>query len=187
MSRTAHAHPWMALGLILLVFVAFGRPSAPDDTEQLTRVVLEQQMQIKELENAVNARQVVDEVIAGRIDAIDCDLYGLICHGRDRWPVKVTPRSSRSTTRHPLVSAGRAAAPQLDWAALAQCESSGNPRAVSPTGRYRGLYQFDLTTWRAVGGTGDPIDDTPAEQTRRARLLYAERGRAPWPVCGARL
>ena len=71
-----------------------------------------------------------------------------------------------------------------DFAALARCESGGNPRAVNPTGKYRGLYQFDLTTWRGVGGTGDPIDASPAEQTRRARILYQDRGRAPWPYCG---
>ena len=72
----------------------------------------------------------------------------------------------------------------LNWAALAQCEYGGNPRAVSPSGAYRGLYQFDLSTWRSVGGVGDPIDASPAEQTYRAQLLYAQRGRSPWPVCG---
>ncbi len=71
-----------------------------------------------------------------------------------------------------------------DFAALAKCESGGNPRAVSPTGKYRGLYQFDLRTWHGVGGVGDPIDASPAEQTKRARILYNDRGRAPWPYCG---
>ncbi len=58
------------------------------------------------------------------------------------------------------------------------------PACGEPDGKYRGLYQFDLTTWRGVGGTGDPIDASPAEQTRRARILYQDRGRAPWPYCG---
>lgn len=71
-----------------------------------------------------------------------------------------------------------------DFAALAKCESGGNPRAVSPTGKYRGLYQFDLRTWHGVGGVGDPIDATPQEQTKRARILYNDRGRTPWPYCG---
>jgi uncharacterized protein YabE (DUF348 family) len=73
---------------------------------------------------------------------------------------------------------------QPDFAALAKCESGGNPRALNPSGKYRGLYQFDLTTWRGVGGVGDPIDASPAEQTRRARILYNDRGRSPWPYCG---
>lgn len=101
------------------------------------------------------------------------------------------PRASRSAPRvvRPLIGPRRAPTPEtsLDWAALAQCESSGDPRAVSPSGRYEGLYQFDLGTWRSVGGTGHPKNATPAEQTKRARLLYADRGRSPWPVCGVRL
>jgi uncharacterized protein YabE (DUF348 family) len=36
----------------------------------------------------------------------------------------------------------------LNWAALARCESGGNPRAVNPAGYY-GLYQFSAATWRA--------------------------------------
>lgn len=72
----------------------------------------------------------------------------------------------------------------LNWDALARCESGGNPRAVSSTGKYRGLYQFSLTTWRGVGGSGDPIDASPAEQTYRAKILYNRSGRGQWPVCG---
>ncbi|MFI0937923.1 ubiquitin-like domain-containing protein [Streptomyces sp. NPDC021020] len=75
----------------------------------------------------------------------------------------------------------------LDWAALAACESGGRPHAVDPSGRYGGLYQFDVRTWRSMGGRGRPQDASAAEQTLRARRLYAARGTAPWPVCGRRL
>ena len=47
-----------------------------------------------------------------------------------------------------------------------------------------GLYQFDLSTWRGRGGKGNPIDASPAEQTMRAKMLYDDRGRQPWPICG---
>ncbi|RMH71483.1 MAG: transglycosylase, partial [Actinomyces sp.] len=57
-------------------------------------------------------------------------------------------------------------------------------RAVSPSGIYRGAYQFDRQTWRTVGGTGDPAAAPPAEQDARARELYARRGSQPWPICG---
>ena len=60
----------------------------------------------------------------------------------------------------------------------------GDPTAVSSGGLYRGKYQFDPTTWRAVGGSGDPADAPEAEQDMRAARLYAQRGSAPWPVCG---
>jgi uncharacterized protein YabE (DUF348 family) len=72
----------------------------------------------------------------------------------------------------------------LNWAALARCESGGNPRAVSSGGTYRGLYQFSLSTWHGVGGEGDPIDASSSEQTYRAKLLYKRSGRAAWPTCG---
>ena len=69
---------------------------------------------------------------------------------------------------------------------IAQCESGGNPQAVSASGQYRGKYQFDLGTWQSLGGTGDPAAASEAEQDRIAALLYAQRGPAPWPVCGYR-
>jgi resuscitation-promoting factor RpfB len=75
----------------------------------------------------------------------------------------------------------------LNWRALARCESGGNPRAVGGGGRYFGLYQFMLSTWRSVGGRGNPIDASSAEQTYRAKLLYMRRGSSPWGYCGSRL
>jgi uncharacterized protein YabE (DUF348 family) len=71
----------------------------------------------------------------------------------------------------------------LNWAALAQCESGGNPRAVNSAGYY-GLYQFTLSTWASVGGVGNPIEATADEQTYRAQVLYNRSGASPWPVCG---
>jgi hypothetical protein len=68
--------------------------------------------------------------------------------------------------------------------AIAHCESRGNPRAVSAGGTYRGKYQFDLTTWSAVGGRGDPAAAPEFVQDRMAARLYRMRGAAPWPVCG---
>jgi uncharacterized protein YabE (DUF348 family) len=85
------------------------------------------------------------------------------------------------TKQRPYSVAG---ADGLNWGALANCESGGNPRAVSSGGTYRGLYQFTLSTWHGVGGSGDPIDSSSSEQTYRAKLLYKRSGRSPWPVCG---
>ena len=74
-----------------------------------------------------------------------------------------------------------------NWGALAQCESSGNASVVSSNGLYHGLYQFDVQTWRSVGGSGLPSQASPAEQTKRAQILFDQRGSQPWPVCGSRL
>jgi hypothetical protein len=66
---------------------------------------------------------------------------------------------------------------------IAQCESGGNPRAVSPDGTYRGKYQFDQETWEAMGGTGDPAEAPESVQDRLAVKLYKQRGSAPWGRC----
>ncbi len=93
----------------------------------------------------------------------------------------VTEVIAYGTKQRPYSVAG---ADGLNWGALANCESGGNPRAVSSGGQYRGLYQFTIGTWHSVGGDGDPIDASSGEQTYRAKLLYKQRGRSPWPVCG---
>jgi uncharacterized protein YabE (DUF348 family) len=95
---------------------------------------------------------------------------------------KPAPPRQAQTSSAPRQSTG--GADGLNWPALARCESGGNPRAVSPTGKYRGLYQFSLATWRSVGGQGDPIDNSAGEQTYRAKVLYNRSGAGQWPHCG---
>ena len=95
----------------------------------------------------------------------------------------VTQIIGDGTAVRPVRSTG-SSADGLNWGALANCESGGNPRSVSSSGAYRGLYQFSFSTWRSVGGDGDPIDAAPSEQTYRAELLYNRSGRGSWPTCG---
>jgi hypothetical protein len=66
---------------------------------------------------------------------------------------------------------------------IAQCESGGNPGAVSPDGRYRGKYQFSRATWRGLGGRGDPAAAPESVQDAMAAKLLAARGTSPWPNC----
>ena len=66
---------------------------------------------------------------------------------------------------------------------IAECETGGDPRAVSADGRYRGKYQFDRPTWRRLGGRGDPARAPEAEQDRRAAQLLAQSGTSAWPNC----
>ena len=72
----------------------------------------------------------------------------------------------------------------LNWAALADCESGGNPQAVNSAGPYYGLYQFSQPTWESVGGSGLPTENSASEQTYRAQILYNRSGAGQWPVCG---
>ncbi|WP_419995634.1 ubiquitin-like domain-containing protein [Streptomyces boninensis] len=98
------------------------------------------------------------------------------------------PRVVRIGTKAPPVgSDGVPGADGLDWDALAACESGGRATAVDASGSYGGLYQFDTGTWRGLGGTGRPQDAPAAEQTKRAKKLYQQRGAAPWPGCGRNL
>lgn len=75
----------------------------------------------------------------------------------------------------------------LNWAALAACESGGRVDAVSKSGKYHGLYQFSVSTWQAVGGSGLPSQASAEEQTARAKALYLRSGAGQWPHCGPRL
>jgi hypothetical protein len=76
------------------------------------------------------------------------------------------------------------AAESATLAKIRWCESRNNYSILSPSGRYRGAYQFDRTTWAGVGGSGDPAAASPAEQDYRALLLLRMRGTRPWPRCG---
>jgi len=93
----------------------------------------------------------------------------------------------RPVARAAVPAAASTAGGGLDWAALAACESGGRPDAVSASGTYYGLYQFSLSTWAAVGGSGLPSQASAAEQTARAQALYDRSGPGQWPVCGKRL
>ena len=84
-----------------------------------------------------------------------------------------------------FTSAGTAAAdPSANaWYQLRMCESS-NRYDIDTGNGYYGAYQFDLATWRSVGGTGYPNRGSKAEQDYRALILYRMRGWEPW-TCAA--
>jgi hypothetical protein len=83
--------------------------------------------------------------------------------------------------RRPDELAAPAVPAQLE--AIAACESGGDPTTDTGNGFY-GKYQFTLSTWQSVGGTGNPAAAPEAEQDQRAAILYARAGASPWPVCG---
>ena len=93
-------------------------------------------------------------------------------------------RGSGAATGGSASTGASAPAPNATLAKIATCESSGNPAAVSPSGQYRGKYQFSRQTWREYGGTGDPAAAPESVQDAIAAKLLAARGTQPWPVCG---
>lgn len=90
-----------------------------------------------------------------------------------------------SVSARAAVSGGEASSVPAVLQRIARCESGGNPRAVSADGRYHGKYQFDLPTWRAVGGTGNPAAAPESVQDQLAVKLYRQRGTAPWGRCAS--
>ncbi|AOZ72978.1 hypothetical protein BK816_06480 [Boudabousia tangfeifanii] len=96
--------------------------------------------------------------------------------------------SNNESRRAPKAAPAEKATPGSGvWAALARCESGGNPRAVSSNGLYHGLYQFTVSTWRSVGGSGLPSQASPAEQLKRAKILQARSGWGQWPACSRKI
>jgi peptidoglycan hydrolase-like protein with peptidoglycan-binding domain len=96
-----------------------------------------------------------------------------------RGALGLRPFSSRSLRR----TSGRSVEVPRILRRIAECESGGNPRAVSPGGQYRGKYQFSRSTWRGLGGKGDPADAPEWLQDKLALKLYRQSGTAPWPNC----
>jgi len=74
-----------------------------------------------------------------------------------------------------------------EWKALAMCESSMNPQAVNPSGKYMGLFQFSQESWQFVGMPGTPLDATVKEQFAAARALKAIQGWKAWPQCAKKI
>ncbi len=86
-----------------------------------------------------------------------------------------------STTTVGFVAPGSLAS---DFAALRNCESSGNYKDDTGNGYY-GAYQFSLSTWEGLGETGLPSQALPDVQDAAAYTLYRQNGWAPWPACSA--
>jgi hypothetical protein len=86
-------------------------------------------------------------------------------------PPPTTERPSRNSHRHHNLAAIRA------------CESTNNYQAVSPSGKYRGAYQFDQPTWDRFADDEykgvDPAAAPPHVQDETAsRVTYDA-----WPNC----
>jgi hypothetical protein len=90
-------------------------------------------------------------------------------------------RGELTDARHERAIERVAIPPQLE--AIAACESGGDPGAIGGGGLYRGKYQFDLATWRSIGGRGDPAAAAEADQDALASKLLAREGTSPWPRC----
>jgi transglycosylase-like protein/LysM domain-containing protein len=120
------------------------------------------------------------------------------------WLARAAPAAAAAARPAPAAPAGTApAAPaasaqasspapassgEVNWSAIAACESGGNWAASTGNGFYGGL-QFTEQTWLANGGgryASSANLATPAQQIAVAQNVLASQGIGAWPVCGAR-
>jgi peptidoglycan hydrolase-like protein with peptidoglycan-binding domain len=102
----------------------------------------------------------------------------VIKHGA-RWVVGAGLAGLFATTVVVPGSSASADPSAQTWYRLRMCESSNN-YAIDTGNDHYGAYQFDLPTWRSVGGSGYPNKASKAEQDARALILYRRRGWQPW-------
>jgi hypothetical protein len=94
------------------------------------------------------------------------------------------PEPEPEPTAEPVATGGAIAL--STWESVAQCESGGNWSINTGNGYYGGL-QFNLDSWRWVGGSGYPHEASKAEQIRRAEILHSRQGWNAWPACSSKL
>lgn len=76
------------------------------------------------------------------------------------------------------------AASDVNWDAIAACESGGN-WAINTGNGFSGGLQFAPGTWRAYGGVGSAASASRETQIAVAGRVLAGQGIGAWPVCGA--
>jgi LysM repeat protein len=88
----------------------------------------------------------------------------------------------------PSASAAPPAKTDVNWDAVAACESGGN-WAINTGNGYFGGLQWTLATWHANGGSGSPVGASREQQIAVANRIIAKQGMTQglgnWPVCRA--
>ncbi|AYW77894.1 transglycosylase-like domain protein [Propionibacterium acidifaciens F0233] len=82
-----------------------------------------------------------------------------------------------------VTAAQSASADDVNWDAIANCESGGNWGINTGNGYYGGL-QFSQSTWNAYGGSGSASSASRDEQIAVAERVLDSQGIGAWPVCG---
>jgi hypothetical protein len=97
-------------------------------------------------------------------------------------PAPAAPTPAPAPTPTAVVTGGAGGV----WAALRNCESSGNYTENTGNGYY-GAYQFSQATWSALGYPRRPDQASAAMQDEAAQRLQARSGWGQWPACAAAL
>ena len=179
--------PAVAVLLALVAVPAFAAETSSHDRRRPRPLRRPKKVSVKQIQRALGVR--ADGVMGPQTRRAIKRFQranGLRVTGRvdDATLVALGLRRSRDDRTLASVPEGDAA---TILAKIAECESGGDPTAISADGRYRGKYQFSRATWEALGGKGDPAEADEATQDAMALKLYQERGTAPWPACSKQL
>lgn len=155
--------------------------TAPPDFDEFVALSasIEAHHERVEFERAVRYVQAVEE--AERIAAQEAEARRLAAAEEQRRREQAAAAAAQQAATEPApVATGNV------WYRLRACECPSGWFCNTGNGYYGGL-QFDLPTWRSVGGTGYPHEHSPEEQIRRGQILQSKRGWSPWPECSRKL
>ncbi len=110
----------------------------------------------------------------------------VVAVGTKERPAPKTASPSPSSSTSASSSSAPAVASGSVWDRLAQCEAGGNWYINTGNGYYGGL-QFSASSWRAVGGSGLPHQNSREVQIQMGERLKAQQGWGAWPACSAKL
>lgn len=172
-------HVLAACALLALAVPATATAAAPRKTERAKYLTMYSQVR-KTQGHRAPGRQILK--------------YGIISHHHVRpataREVAQSIRALRALmlpymhpSRPPQPPAGVATARAGGIAACIRMRESGGNYAISTGNGYYGAYQFDLSTWHAAGGSGNPAQASPAEQDAAFARWYPGHHSA-WPQTG---
>ena len=98
----------------------------------------------------------------------------------------VAPPATAAVSVAPAAGAYGDPADPATWDRLAKCEAGGNWATNTGNGYYGGL-QFSASSWRGVGGTGLPHQNSREVQIEMGQRLQARAGWGQWPACTRKL
>lgn len=173
-----------------------------DDVLEVTRIELVDTTEKVEKKAPVEYRdddslpKGTEEVIEkGRPSIVEENVLLTMANGEERHRLVLTSETvqeaqprivARGTAEEEVASDAPAVADGSVWDRLAQCESGGNWQTNTGNGYYGGI-QFSAQTWRAVGGSGLPHENSREEQIKRGKILQQQSGWGQWPSCSAKL
>ena len=123
--------------------IAENASSSPADETQALLILAEAKAQ-RILENAVSARQQQELSVFETAEILSAERAEELVNARTEY---IESQGSASPTTLPPYTPPAPNGPtEEQWYALRRCESTNNYQAISPSGTYRGAYQFSQAT-----------------------------------------